>query len=67
MNTDNPPRCSGTHLCQICNKKYKCHGEESMHVSVRSSGRCMGEYEQFCPNHTHKEYMKKHIELGDLP
>ena len=67
MNTNNPPYCSGIHLCQICNNKYKCNGEESMHVSKTSSGRCMGEYEQFCPNHTARQYMKKHIELGDLP
>ena len=38
-----------------------------MHVSDRGNNRCMGEYEQFCPNHTARQYMKKHIELGDLP
>lgn len=62
-----PPYCNGKHLCQICNNVYDCVGEDSMHVSKTNSGRCMGDYEQFCPNHTPLQYMKKHIELGDLP
>lgn len=62
-----PPYCNGKHLCQICHNIYDCVGEDSMHVSKSNSGRCMGDYEQFCPNHTPRQYMKAHIELGDLP
>ena len=62
-----PPFCSGTHLCQICDKKYKCEGCATSHTTNANGGRCNGEYEQFCPNHTARQYMRKHIELGDLP
>lgn len=59
--------CKGKHKCRICKKKYNCNGEEISHTgSAGGSGRCHGEYEQFCPNHTMKEYRKKHKELGEL-
>jgi hypothetical protein len=61
-----PPFCSGTHLCLICDNKYKCEGLAISHSTNTNGGRCQGKYEQYCPNHTIREYDRKDLELGDL-
>lgn len=58
--------CSGKHRCQICKKIYNCDGVPFGHDDKQKGFRCHGPYEQFCENHTIKEYIKKHIELGDI-
>jgi|21_taG_2_1085346.scaffolds.fasta_scaffold00097_24 NAD-dependent dihydropyrimidine dehydrogenase PreA subunit len=64
--TIDPPYCKGKHLCQICGNVYDCEGLAISHSTNANGGRCQGNYEQFCPNHTPRQYMKAHIELGDL-
>lgn len=58
--------CSGKHKCQICKKNYKCDGVSYGHDDKQKGFRCHGEYEQFCDKHSIKQYMKKHLELGDI-
>ncbi len=58
--------CSGKHKCEICNKTFKCEGENTSHSGGTGSGKCHGGYNQFCDNHTLAEYTKKHKELGEL-
>lgn len=67
LDNNDPPYCSGKHKCDICNKTFACEGEEPSHSGKKGSGRCQGEYNQFCPNHSHREMIEKHIEQGDLP
>jgi len=63
---ENVKYCSGKHLCQICKKKFKCEGEDPSHSGVKGSGRCHGQYQQFCSKHSIAEMRQKHKELGEL-
>ena len=49
--------CCGKHQCELCFKIFSCEGESMSHSGENDfSGRCHGEYMQFCPNHTLEEY-----------
>lgn len=54
--------CSGEHKCLICGIVYACNIEGKN--GSMSSENCMGDYEDFCDNHTIDEIHDKCKDLN---